>query len=1001
MPDPGDTGYGDKGQGTSSSTGTTTKTSTGAGNTSGVGGGGGGGGGATGTKGSSTGSVGSGNGTNANGNTGSTKSSSGGNVTSPNTKMSNSTQTGGTKSSSGGNVTTTKGPGASQAAAKASSGGNVTSGTATKTTTPTKTTTSQTPKGPAASLAADGASKGIVAPESKLTTTKNDPYANSRRGPTGPNGEASQTTTQLRTPLGTVPTAEPTAAEAQNKYSNLVDISQSGFYGPDLAPNQMFKSPDLSGPALRSVVNGLDLAGITEPQQRIDKLLDMAGVPPEQRAGIMGNFAVESGFDPTIVGDAGAAYGIGQWRDGRLDDLNEFARDVGAELGPTGHPVDAADQAAFTLHELGTTEPGAYKKLSQTSTPEEAARVFSESYERPGTPHMDRRQAAALDAFEGTNVASAPAGPDPTRPGSIPSPSGSVYDTAGLSRPTIANPTQTAALDDTFAPPVSSKIQDRLPATEPSYFNDIANGYISPPQQAAAPVKPPNSEWVSTTADPAWQKEVQQATTTPPPSAPIGPATGQPYAGFTKPLSPAGMAFNPALPTGTPASIFTGGNSTFALPDQIPGFADQGRRLSIPGSSPATAAPANLPAQGQPHAAYTPPVSPAGMAYTPLVAPQRTTIDPAYDVARLASLAQAMGIPAQQAKQFADRVITAQLVNGGTISASLTPEELADPRAQRMLDGYDNSGTGRITDAAVAPSYMDDLAALNMIDPEREREQTYFDDPTAYSGTDPYAPTAFRERNNTYLDQGPADPTGMRFDSVRQDPRYPYRAVVSGEPQEPFDPATLMNQSTSDRMRNYRQRNYAVGVDEINPEPVSEDEALAEQQSLEEQRQSTEIDAGDVEVPEAVKKGQTDPSKYPKKLQNPAAPVKKPGKVATAALDAVQPGLGRLAGLIGVDDAINYVINRERNRPRGEMTPIGQRLADNAANRSSSDNQSERGGMQSNAYYDWILAGGDPARGGMPGTGTGGTGGGTTGGGTLPMGTPNQQQLDLIYSTFI
>ena len=75
FPDPGDTSYGDRGQGTSSSTGTTSKS----GNTSGVGGGGAGGGGSTGTRGSSTGSVGSGGGYNAPGNTGGGSQLGGGN----------------------------------------------------------------------------------------------------------------------------------------------------------------------------------------------------------------------------------------------------------------------------------------------------------------------------------------------------------------------------------------------------------------------------------------------------------------------------------------------------------------------------------------------------------------------------------------------------------------------------------------------------------------------------------------------------------------------------------------------------------------------------------------------------------------------------------------------------------------------------------------------------------------------------------------------------------
>jgi len=65
FPDPGTTGYGDKGQGTTSSSGLGGGNKSAGGNTSGVGGGGGGGGGASGSRGSSTGSVGAGNGANA------------------------------------------------------------------------------------------------------------------------------------------------------------------------------------------------------------------------------------------------------------------------------------------------------------------------------------------------------------------------------------------------------------------------------------------------------------------------------------------------------------------------------------------------------------------------------------------------------------------------------------------------------------------------------------------------------------------------------------------------------------------------------------------------------------------------------------------------------------------------------------------------------------------------------------------------------------------------
>ena len=58
-------------------------------------------------------------------------------------------------------------------------------------------------------------------------------------------------------------------------------------------------------------------------------------------------------------------------------------------------PDDVNVQLDFLDWELKNTERGAWDKLQGAADPIEAARVFSESFLRPGIPHMDRRLSEA------------------------------------------------------------------------------------------------------------------------------------------------------------------------------------------------------------------------------------------------------------------------------------------------------------------------------------------------------------------------------------------------------------------------------------------------------------------------------------------------------------------------------------------------------------------------------------------------------------------------------
>lgn len=115
-------------------------------------------------------------------------------------------------------------------------------------------------------------------------------------------------------------------------------------------------------------------------------------------AGLMGNIHQESGgFNPAIVENGGSGEGIGliQWSFGRRKQLENYAASQGK------HWSDVDLQLDFLLMEL---TPGgsryanfqfipssAYEQWKNASSPEEAARIFSEAFERPGTPMIENR----------------------------------------------------------------------------------------------------------------------------------------------------------------------------------------------------------------------------------------------------------------------------------------------------------------------------------------------------------------------------------------------------------------------------------------------------------------------------------------------------------------------------------------------------------------------------------------------------------------------------------
>ena len=116
--------------------------------------------------------------------------------------------------------------------------------------------------------------------------------------------------------------------------------------------------------------------------------LTKQGLTPAQAAGVVGNLQQESSLNPAEPGG-----GLAQWIGGRWSALLRFAKAQGAD------PNSAPLQAEYLWHELTTSERGALTALKQTSTPQQAARVFSQQFERPSEPMLANRERYAREAL--------------------------------------------------------------------------------------------------------------------------------------------------------------------------------------------------------------------------------------------------------------------------------------------------------------------------------------------------------------------------------------------------------------------------------------------------------------------------------------------------------------------------------------------------------------------------------------------------------------------------
>jgi hypothetical protein len=98
-------------------------------------------------------------------------------------------------------------------------------------------------------------------------------------------------------------------------------------------------------------------------------------------AGIVGNLQQESSLNPKEQNGY-----LAQWLGARLSGLEAFARKYKVPV------TDARTQLAYIDYELKTSEKSTGEALKKAKTPKEAARIFSERFERPGEPDLANRE---------------------------------------------------------------------------------------------------------------------------------------------------------------------------------------------------------------------------------------------------------------------------------------------------------------------------------------------------------------------------------------------------------------------------------------------------------------------------------------------------------------------------------------------------------------------------------------------------------------------------------
>lgn len=216
------------------------------------------------------------------------------------------------------------------------------------------------------------------------------------------------------------------------------------FYGKIYAFDEDISCPSQSGGAANiNVDQGFSLG--TDPAERrvnlIRALMQDFNLTPQQAAGPVGNFMLESGGPdlPPDVNEGGTpgppafsgGYGWAQWTGSRQRNFIDFAIAGGYMPNEGAHATDAANYAWFK-HELTTSYTSTIPELQRQQSPEDAAVSFEDTFENAGVQALPQRSANARQAYDEYVAAGGDQGDSPGGGGDTTSSGGCGRSTGGI-----------------------------------------------------------------------------------------------------------------------------------------------------------------------------------------------------------------------------------------------------------------------------------------------------------------------------------------------------------------------------------------------------------------------------------------------------------------------------------------------------------------------------------------------------------------------------------------
>jgi len=142
---------------------------------------------------------------------------------------------------------------------------------------------------------------------------------------------------------------------------------------PAIPPPLAASVPILMPPPVAPPVEVADLAG-SVPADALIPMIKQSGWGDPQAYALTGNMKQESELRPGIINPGEGAHGLIQWREGRWDNLQAYAKAIGAS------PTDPATQVKFIRQEMGlaNTNPKEFgPNLPGWATEKSAGQAFA------------------------------------------------------------------------------------------------------------------------------------------------------------------------------------------------------------------------------------------------------------------------------------------------------------------------------------------------------------------------------------------------------------------------------------------------------------------------------------------------------------------------------------------------------------------------------------------------------------------------------------------------